>query len=301
MTVRRGFASFVLPALCILWTCPLAHAGSSTVGLAHSSTVSMAGSSTVGLAHSSTVSMARSSTVGMASGSTVRLSAAFSPERLGAATTVTTSLRVIPARAQTALPITKIELLYPAELGFGTSELGLEDCLPAQLEARGSSACPPDSLMGRGSALVQVPFGPRTVSETAPVTIFSQPVRSGKLGLLFLASGTLPVIANLVFGAFVGHADAPFGGLIETTLPPVPSVPKGPDIALVGLRTTIGPADIVYSERVKGRTVKFHPRGMLLPRRCPRGGFPFAVHVSFGDGSGAGANAKVPCPPGRVG
>ena len=250
----------VLPALCIAWACPTAHAGASSV----------------------------------------RLSAAFSPERLGAATTVTTSLRVLTARGERALPVTEIELLYPAELGFGTSELGLEDCLPAQLEARGSAACPRDSLMGRGSALVQVPFGPRTVSETAPVTIFSQPVRGGKLGLLFLASGTLPVIANLVFGAFVGHADAPFGGVIDTTLPLVPSVPKGPDVALVGLRTTIGPPGILYRERVKGRTIMFHPRGMLLPRRCPRGGFPFAVRLSFGDGSRASARSSVPCPRGAV-
>jgi hypothetical protein len=231
-----------------------------------------------------------------ASASTVKLSAAFSPERLGAPTTVTTSLRVTPPPGGRALPVTEIELRFPAELGFGTSELGLEDCLPARLEAHGSSACPEDSLMGRGSALVQVPFGPRIVSETAPVTIFSQPVRSGQLGLLFLASGTLPVIANLVFGAFVGNAQPPFGGVLDTTLPLLASVPKGPDVALLALRTAIGPTGIVYREHVKGKLVTFHPKGMLLPQRCPRRGFPFAVRLTFSDGSSAAAYATVPCP-----
>lgn len=231
-----------------------------------------------------------------ASASTVRLSASFSPERLGAPTTVTTSLRVTAPPGGRALPVAEIELRYPAELGFGTSELGLEDCLAAQLEAHGSGACPENSLMGRGSALVQVPFGPRVVSETAPVTIFSQPVRGGQLGLLFLASGTLPVIANLVFGAFVGNAQPPYGGVLETKLPLVASVPKGPDVALVALRTAIGGAGILYRERVKGRTVTFHPRDMLLPRSCPRDGFPFAVRLTFSDGSSAVAHTVVACP-----
>lgn len=231
-----------------------------------------------------------------ASASTARLSASFSPERLGAPTTVTTSLRVTPPPGVGALPVTKIELSFPAELGFGTSELGLEDCLPAQLEAHSASACPQNSLMGHGSALVQVPFGPRVVSEAAPVTIFSQPVRNGQVGLLFLASGTLPVIANLVFGGFVGNAHNPYGGVLETTLPLVGSVPKGPDVALVALRTAIGGTGILYRERVKGRVLTFHPKGMLLPRRCPRGGFPFAARLSFGDGSSADAHTTVACP-----
>jgi hypothetical protein len=231
----------------------------------------------------------------------VRLTAAFSPERLGAATTIRTSLRVIPPAGRPPLPVTEFELRYPNELGFGTSELGLETCLPAQLEAHGSAGCPGNSLMGHGSALVEVPFGPRKVLEKAPVTIYSRPVREGKLGLLFLASGKLPVIANLVFGAFVRHAREPFGGLIDTSLPLVPSVPRGPYVALVGLQSTIGPDGITYRERVNGRTVAFHPRGMLLPPHCPRGGFPFAARLTFADGSNASATTAVPCPRGGGG
>ncbi|MGO9839552.1 MAG: hypothetical protein ACLP1X_35695, partial [Polyangiaceae bacterium] len=79
-------------------------------------------------------------------------------------------------------------------------------------------------------------------------------------------------------------------------LPLVPSVPEGPDVALLGLQTTIGPAGIVYHEDINGKTVNFRPRGILLPKSCPRGGFPFAVRLSFSNDSSAGANATVPCP-----
>jgi hypothetical protein len=91
-------------------------------------------------------------------------------------------------------------------------------------------------------------------------------------------------------------AQAPFGGVLNATLPLVPSVTDGPDVALVRLQTTIGAKGIVYSERVKGKTIDFRPRGILLPKTCPRGGFAFAAHLTFQDSTRAGARAVVPCP-----
>ena len=69
-------------------------------------------------------------------------------------------------------------------------------------------------------------------------------------------------------------------------------------MALLGLQTTIGPAGIVYHEDIGGKTVNFRPRGILLPKSCPRGGFPFAVHLSFSDGSSAGAKQRCHVRPG---
>ena len=130
--------------------------------------------------------------------------------------------------------------------------------------------------MGHGSATTAVPFGSRFVIEHTGVTLFSGPVQGGDPQLLFVTVGEYPVIAEVVFSALVLPAGPHFGGLIETKLPLVPSVPEGPDVALLGLQTTIGPAGIVYHEDINGRTVNFRPRGILLPKSCPRGGFPFA-------------------------
>jgi hypothetical protein len=66
----------------------------------------------------------------------------------------------------------------------------------------------------------------------------------------------------------------------------------------LGLQTTIGPAGIVYRDNVNGRIVDFRPRGILLRTSCPRGGFPFAVYLSFG--GGAGASVAVLCPHGHT-
>lgn len=226
----------------------------------------------------------------------LHLSAAFAPERLGRGSTVTVAFRIAYSAGASPRPVTDVRLLYPAGLGLGSSELGLEACDPAALEARGASACPQDSLMGSGQATVAVPFGPRLVAETAPIRIFSQPVHEGHIGLLFSVTGAFPVIADLAFGAFVLPAGGVYGGTIDTRLPLVPSVPGGPDVSLVALRTTIGSRGIVYSERLRGREVRFHPEGLRLPGSCPRAGFPFAARVRFVDGTTVAGVTRVHCP-----
>ncbi len=226
----------------------------------------------------------------------VKLAASFSPDRLGAGTTIKLGFHVSYPSGEMPLPATGIQFFLPRGLGIATSELGLQNCLPAQLERLGRAACPANSLMGHGSAMTAVPFGTRFVIERTAVTLFSGPVQGSDPQLLFVVVGEYPVIAEVLFSALVLPAGHGFGGLIETTLPLVPSVPEGPDVALLGLQTTIGPAGITYRESVDGRIVSFHPRGILLPKSCPRGGFPFAVRLSFSDGSSAAAHATVACP-----
>jgi hypothetical protein len=229
---------------------------------------------------------------------TVTLTTTFSPERLGSGTTIHFGLQIATPAGRAPSALTDMELLLPAGLSIATSDLGLETCVPSRLESDGLAGCPPNSLMGRGNATAEVPFGSEFVIERAPLTLFSGPLQEGHPQLLFFADGELPVLANIIFGALVLPAHAPFGGLLHTKLPLLPSVPEGPDVALVKLQTTIGAKGITYYERVKGRTISFHPRGILLPKSCPRGGFAFAAHLTFQDATHASANTTVACPRG---
>lgn len=227
---------------------------------------------------------------------TASLTAAFTSERLGAGTTIQVGLQISTPAGRAPSPLTDIELLLPAGLSIATSDLGLETCEPSQLEAGGLAGCPPDSLMGRGSAAAAVPFGLTSVTEKAPIDLFWGPLQEGHPQLLFFAEGEYPVLADIMFGALILPARAPFGGTLNAHLPLVPSVAYGPDVALTTLQTTIGAQGLVYSERVKGKTIHFRPRGIVLPKRCPRGGFVFAAHLSFQDTTQASATATVPCP-----
>jgi hypothetical protein len=226
----------------------------------------------------------------------VTLTAGFSPERLGAGTTVHLGFQIAATAGQAPAPLTEVEVLYPDELGIGTSSLGLEACSPSELQEEGLAGCPANSLMGHGSVLVEIPFTTGPVLERAHITLLSTSLQKGHPGLLFFASGESPVLAELIFPGLLLPAQAPFGGSLDTELPLVPSVSGGPDAAVIRMDTTIGPSHITYHERVHGRIVSFHPQGILLPSSCPRGGFLFVVHLTFQEGPDAAASTAVPCP-----
>jgi hypothetical protein len=230
----------------------------------------------------------------------VKLSAQLTPERLGMGTTIHFGFVVAGQTGVVPVPIRQIDLLYPANLGIATSGLGLSTCGASALEADGPSGCPSDSVMGYGAALVEVPVGPEILQERTRITTFMAPLQDGLLGLIFYASGESPVSAQMVFPGVVEPAAQPFGGDLDALLPLVPSLPEGPDAALVTLTTTLGPSHITYYEYRKGRSIPYHPRGIRLPRSCPRGGFQFAARFAFNDGSHASAATTVACPAAHV-
>lgn len=224
------------------------------------------------------------------------LRAALTPERLGGGTTIHFSFTIVAPPGQVPSPPVAINLLYPANLGIATSGLGLSNCQSAVLEADGPPGCPANSVMGFGSGLVEVPFGPELLHETARVTTFMAPLSQGHISLLFFAAGESPVSATLVFPGVVLPAAAPFGGNLATTIPLVPSVPEAPDAALVQFTTTLGPSHVTYFEYIRGHSIPYHPRGIRLPRSCPRGGFRFGAEFTFQNETHAVARTSVPCP-----
>jgi hypothetical protein len=229
-------------------------------------------------------------------GQSARLRASFTPEHLGRGTTLHLGFEIIAPSGHVPSPLTEFDLSYPAQLGVETSGLGVVTCTAATLEAQGPSGCPADSLMGHGSAFAEVPFGAEVVGETASVAVVRAPTQNGRLAMLLYAEGVTPVDAFVVFPARLTAALRPFGGDIRMTVPLVPSLPEGPDVAVLRAQATIGPSHLTYYEDVRGRRVRYTPRGLLLPRRCPRGGFPFAASFSFQDGSSTSAETRVPCP-----
>jgi hypothetical protein len=224
---------------------------------------------------------------------TVTLKAGLRPERLGSGTTIKFAFSITFPRGEAPVPVRVIELRYPAHLGIATSGLGLSTCRAATLEAYGPPGCPSNSVMGYGSGLVEVPFGPPL---RVRLTTFMAPLREGRLGLLFFADAEAPVSAELVLHGLVLPSGAPFGGDLAVSAPLVPTLPEAPDAVLTQFGATLGPSGITYYEYSKGRSIPYHPRGILLPRRCPHSGFPFAAAFAFEGGAHSAAHTVVPCP-----
>jgi hypothetical protein len=226
----------------------------------------------------------------------VALRAALIPEQLGKGTTIEFTLTINPPAGQFPAAARTIELRYPANLGLQRTDLGIEDCHAPTLEADGPSGCPADSVMGYGSGTVEVPFGSEILHEQIRATAFMAPLHEGHISLLLYADGESPVSAQLVFPATVLPAAAPFGGDLTTTLPLITSVPEAPDVALLSLTMTLGPNHITYYEYARHKKIAYHPRGILLPRQCPAGGFAFAAQLTFNEGDSSNGQTAVPCP-----
>lgn len=226
----------------------------------------------------------------------VSLQAKLEPLELGASTTVSLGFHVARGPGEELPPLSNFALRLPSGMGFAASRLGLATCSASTLLARGSPGCPHESLIGFGTALVQVPFGTQAVRETARVSIFmARPVRRHTT-TLFYFDGRQPVIAPFVLQSEVVTPESSSDSVLTTPIPPIPTAPDGPEGAMLALRASIGPPGLRYFKRVDRRTVAYRPRGISIPETCPGGGFVFVANFRFRDGSLARAKSVVPCP-----
>jgi hypothetical protein len=226
----------------------------------------------------------------------VKLDPSFTPYRLGAAATINLDLQIQAPPGQIPSALTEVEVRYPQNLGFALRGLGLAVCSPAMLEQTGASGCPANSIMGSGSATAELRFGPQLVTENASISIARAPDQEGHIALLLYASGPSPVNTQILSPAQLLPTSPPFGGRLNMQLPIIPSLPGAADIAIVSLDVTIGPQGLTYYERAQGITLAYTPKGIPLPKTCPRGGFRFAARFSFLDGSHPEARSTLPCP-----
>jgi hypothetical protein len=232
-----------------------------------------------------------------AEGETATLHASFSPDRLATSTTITFGFHLSTSAGVAPPPLSSLDLHMPAGMNYTRTTLGLAICQPQTLLISGLAGCSPNSRLGYGSALVEVPFGTGSGHEIPEVQALMGPSATGNLVVLFFASGVFPVSAQLTFSGEVLPDHGRFGSQLAATVPPVTSVPGGPDVSVVSVEATIGPNHLTYYRQSRGRRVPFKPLGVLVPERCPRGGFPFLAEFGFQDGSSTTASTTVACPP----
>jgi hypothetical protein len=218
-----------------------------------------------------------------------KLAASFTPERLGAPTTVTFALNIDPPRESMPPPLSQIDFSYPGNLGFATSGLGLASCNPEKLQADGGQVCPANSRMGGGSATVEVTFGTEVIDEHVVLELFAAPSPDGFAHLAILARGKEPVEARIVITAVL------LAGNLQIDVPAVPGLPGGPDVAIKQIQASLG-GPLTYYERVRGHTLAYHPKGIGLPSSCPRGGWHLGAALAFRNGQHSQARDVIACP-----
>ena len=225
----------------------------------------------------------------------VHLFASFSPNRPQASTTVTFGFTIVSPLGQVPSPLEGVDLHLPGGIGLARNTLGTAVCEPTYLFAYGPNGCPPNSRVGYGTVIAEVPYGPVAVQEEATVDAYRGAPEEAHITILFFAEGWTPVFADLVFPGQLLEDQAPFGGHLDTKVPLVPSLPGGPNVSVVRFQSTFGPKNLLYEREVKGEVERFHPRGVTVPATCPPGGYPFAGDFSFEDGTRLTVHTSVPC------
>jgi hypothetical protein len=230
---------------------------------------------------------------------TAELQTSFTPDVLGANTTIGFGFHITNTNGGSPAPLDSVSLHLPPGINYITTTLGLAICQPSTLLAKGVNGCSPNSRLGFGEAYVEVPFGQGSGHEIPNIQAVMGPPHNGNIVVLFYANGLSPVSAQLVFQGELVAGSSTFGGSLNTAVPLIPSVPNGPPVSVVSIHSTIGPSHLTYYKYAHGKKVAFHPRGVGVPLSCPRGGFPFTADFGFTDGTTAIANSTVPCPPRR--
>jgi hypothetical protein len=227
------------------------------------------------------------------------LTSTFSPDRLGARGALTFSIRYAvtglesssaaapaPAEGRVPSPVRRLFVRFPA--GMGLDIPNLRGCSAARLRAHGARACPAASRVGGGHAITELPGGSQIIDERITLSAFVGPLRNGQPTLAILAEGFTPLSERLVFNGEMRFDHAPYGEELVIDVPPIRALPATPDASPVLFSLTLGVSR--HARSSEANTV-------IVPSRCPAGGFPFAADSSLASGTRVSALAKSRCPP----
>jgi hypothetical protein len=179
-------------------------------------------------------------------------------------------------------PLIGVKVYGPA--GSKLQTQGFATCAPNVIKEKGPSACSKKSSAGpKGSASGVVSFGTERVAETVSVQPFFAP--GG--GLEFFVDGTSPVSIEILSTGHVVSSPAPYGPTFLAEVPLIESVPGALDASAKEINVKVGAA---YKKGKK--TISY----LVVPKKCPAGGFPLKAVMEFLGGSSAEATYKAPCP-----
>jgi hypothetical protein len=210
------------------------------------------------------------------------ISPALVPAKAGGAATFRLSINFSGGSFGVPAQVSREVLHLPAGLRFVDHGVGI--CSRARLVARGANGCPKADRVGRGHALMVVHAGAANISEEASILAFLGPSQNGIPSIEVMGQGETPLEERVVLSGTFAPDQAPFGESLTLPVPPIPTVPLEPNASTLSTTITIG--------------VKRHGKvavGVILPRKCPAGGLPFAAEFSYENGTTSHTTARVRC------
>jgi hypothetical protein len=220
--------------------------------------------------------------------------AGFSPAALGVPTNAFGSATIGSTTGPVPSPITHVNVYGPAGVTLDLQGTGI--CNQQRLENLGPPACPANSRAGFGGGEGIYQIGKELVKEKYTLDFFLGDNHPGHTTLLIFLEGSTPVSIELVFKAAVVRGPKPYGLGFSLDVPLIKVLPEASDASATSAFLTLGAHNVAYYRTVHGKRKLFHVKGIILPKSCPRGGWPVASQFSFQDGSTVMAKRSVRCP-----
>ncbi len=226
---------------------------------------------------------------------TVSIKANFTPNRLGVPTNVFGSATIGSTTEPLPSPPSKIVVMGPA--GLSLDLVGTGTCSRAILEGPiGPSACPANSRAGFGGGVGAFELAKEITHENFTLDFFLASNRPGHVVLLIYLNAVTPVSVQLVLEAPIVKEPKPYGLGFSVDVPPIHSVPGATDATALSTFLTLGAKNVAYFKKIHGKRKLLHVKGIIVPKKCPKGGFPVASQFTFEDGSTILTKSTVPCP-----
>jgi hypothetical protein len=222
--------------------------------------------------------------------------AGFSPNRRGLPTNAFGAATIVSTTGPVPSPITHVDVYGPAGVTLDLEGTGV--CNEEALKNIGPKACPVNSRAGFGGGQGIYQIGKELVEEEYKLDFFLSDNRPGHTTLLIFLSGSKPVSVEVVFTATVIRGPKPYGLGFSVDVPLIKVLPEASNASAKSAFLSLGAHNVAYYRTIHGRRKLFHVKGIILPKSCPRGGWPVASQFSFEDGSTVMAKRTVPCPKG---
>ncbi|MHB8242188.1 MAG: hypothetical protein ACYDHN_09370 [Solirubrobacteraceae bacterium] len=208
----------------------------------------------------------------------------LTPDRLGSRSSLTYTIHFTDGKAGVPSPVHRAVLQFPAGL---TLELPtLHSCSPMRLRAHGPTSCPPRSELGSGHALAEFQAGSQVLTERLTMWVFLGPPRNLQPTVEVLVQGYTPFDERVILTATQFTGEPPYGEGLAIPIPTIRTLALEPPASIVTFSLRIG------TTRRRSR----YTGAIVVPSHCPPGGFPFAAHFTYADGSAGRALATEGCP-----
>jgi hypothetical protein len=219
--------------------------------------------------------------------------AGFSPDKPGMPTNAFGSATIRSTEGPVPSPVRHVNVYGPAGVTLDLEGTGV--CSEELLQKKGPQACPANSRAGFGGGQGIYMLGKELVEEKYTLDFFLSDNRPGHTKLLIFLSGSTPVLVEIILKGTVIRGPKPYGLGFSVDVPEIKVLPEASNASAKSAFLTLGAHNVAYYRTIHGKRKLFHVRGIVLPKSCPRGGWPVASQFTFEDGSTVMATRTVPC------